>query len=286
MDEDLEVVEAVRWGNWKAIHDNSHGMALYDLTSDPGEESDVASANPDVVRKIEEIIDEAHMTRGEVYTTGTCYISTPPYFVQGSKTQTTLENYGPLITAGIYLLHDDDWDPFTISLAGADADRFSKFEVPLHGNLPFGINTAIALDFNGTPDYESPADANSDGVYEVTIVASYFNGTTELDVTLTILDVDEAPVITGPAAVSFPENSDTVVGQYTAADPEGKPVTLTLGGRDEASFTFADGTLTFNDAPDYETKNSYSLAFSAEDGTNTARLGVTITITDVDETRG
>ena len=206
----------------------------------------------------------------------------PPVFDRNNiRFPTVLENHGPLINAGTYVVRDPENDQITRSLAGADAASFSASQF-LSGN-----ELRIFLDLNATPDYESPADANGDGVYEVTIRATDVGGsgeTTELDVTVTVLDVDEAPVITGPAAVSFAEHSVTGVGQYSAADPEGETATLALGGTDAASFTFADGTLTFNAAPDYETQDSYSATLTASDGTNTSTLGVTITITDVDET--
>ncbi len=206
----------------------------------------------------------------------------PPVFDRNNiRIHTVLENYGPLIYAGVYVLRDPENDRITTSLAGADAASFSAYDIRS------GNEVRVGLDLNATPDYESPADANGDGVYEVTIQATDAGGsgeTTKLDVTVTVLDVDEAPVITGPATVSFAEHSGSGVGQYSAADPEGGTATQTLGGTDAASFTFADGTLTFNAAPDYETKDSYSVTLTASDGTNTSTLGVTITITDVDET--
>ena len=85
------------------------------------------------------------------------------------------------------------------------------------------------------------------------------------------------------SAVDFPENSTADVGSYGASDPEGATTTLSLGGTDAASFTLTGGALKFNSAPDYENKNSYSVSFTASDGTNEATLGVTVSITDVAE---
>ena len=56
---------AVRTGNWKAVKLNINKTPqgeteLYDLSSDIGETENVASSNPDIVRKIEEIMKEAH----------------------------------------------------------------------------------------------------------------------------------------------------------------------------------------------------------------------------------
>jgi len=56
---------AVRMGNWKAVRLNINKTPqgeteLYDLSDDIGETKNVAPANPDIVRKIEEIMKEAH----------------------------------------------------------------------------------------------------------------------------------------------------------------------------------------------------------------------------------
>lgn len=58
---------AVRMGNWKAVKLNINktpqsAAELYDLSSDIGETKNVASSNPDIVRKMEEIMKEAHQT--------------------------------------------------------------------------------------------------------------------------------------------------------------------------------------------------------------------------------
>jgi arylsulfatase A-like enzyme len=56
---------AVRQGNWKAIKlnvDKSPGNAteLYDLSNDPSEARNIASQNPDIVIKLEDIMKQAH----------------------------------------------------------------------------------------------------------------------------------------------------------------------------------------------------------------------------------
>ncbi len=56
---------AVRMGNWKAVRLNINkspqgGIELYDLSTDIGETRNVASSNPEIVSKMEEIMKEAH----------------------------------------------------------------------------------------------------------------------------------------------------------------------------------------------------------------------------------
>jgi arylsulfatase A-like enzyme len=52
--------QAARWRSWKAIRRGKGGkLALYDLSKDLGETTDVAASNPEVVRKFAEFIDTA-----------------------------------------------------------------------------------------------------------------------------------------------------------------------------------------------------------------------------------
>ncbi len=53
--------QAVRMGKWKAIQGNPKApIALYNLENDLGETKNVADANPDIVARVKEIIEEAH----------------------------------------------------------------------------------------------------------------------------------------------------------------------------------------------------------------------------------
>ena len=58
--------QAVRMGNWKGVrlkmeNNPNAPVELYDLTSDIGETNDVAKDNPEIVKKIEKIMKEAHV---------------------------------------------------------------------------------------------------------------------------------------------------------------------------------------------------------------------------------
>ena len=69
--------KVVRWGDWKAIYDvYRQTYELYNLATDPGEENDVAGDNPDVIRKVGEIILEADMTQEQIRA-GICFDTVP-----------------------------------------------------------------------------------------------------------------------------------------------------------------------------------------------------------------
>jgi arylsulfatase A-like enzyme len=54
--------QAVRAGDWKAVRMpmRTGRTELYDLAADPGEATDVAAANADVVRRLEGFMERAH----------------------------------------------------------------------------------------------------------------------------------------------------------------------------------------------------------------------------------
>ena len=88
---------------------------------------------------------------------------------------------------------------------------------------------------------------------------------------------NQAPVITGPEAVPYAENATVDVGSYTASDPDGHNIQwLALAGSDANHFeltgtdTDATRTLRFKNAPDYETKNTYSVSLKVKDKPNEA----------------
>lgn len=57
-----EFLQAARWEDWKGIIDNSTGnIEIYNLENDPGEEKNLASEKPELVKKFIEILKEAYV---------------------------------------------------------------------------------------------------------------------------------------------------------------------------------------------------------------------------------
>ena len=71
----------------------------------------------------------------------------------------------------------------------------------------------------------------------------------------------------------------------TAADADGDTLSYSLSGTDASSLSISSsGVISFNSAPDYETKTSYSITASVSDGSNAATKSITVNVTDVKDT--
>jgi len=91
------------------------------------------------------------------------------------------------------------------------------------------------------------------------------------------------PFFTSETSPYVDENQSSVI-TVTATDPEGANILFSVsGGTDAASFSIdpSTGVLTFNTAPDYETKSLYVVEISAYDGSNTNTQRIVVRVTDV-----
>ena len=99
-------------------------------------------------------------------------------------------------------------------------------------------------------------------------------------INLTVNPVNDLPVITSATAVTVSENLTSLMA-ITATDIDGDTFTYAVAGTDASSVSVdTDGVMTFNTAPDYETKTSYSISYSVSDGTETVSQALAISIKD------
>ncbi len=175
---------------------------------------------------------------------------------------------------------DAEGDAVTWSLAGADAAWFDV--------------AGGTLGFRSPPDFEMPADAGTNNVYDVTVEASDSKGSTSHQVAVTVTDVDEAATVTsvsGSLVFDYGENDTTEVAAFTATDPERARIRWTLGGDDSAVFEISDrGVLSFLRAPDFEhpadndNNNEYLVQVQARAGaSDVVAVDATVNVADVDE---
>ena len=191
-------------------------------------------------------------------------------------------NVGSPITA----TDPDQGDTLTYSLSGTDAASFA-----------IGSGTGQITTKSGvTYDYEDKSS------YSLTVGASDGNGGTDsIAVTVNLTDVNEAPVFgegeaddtglmftTRQVAENSPAGTN-VGAPIDVTDPDADDtLTYLLTGTGATSFSIDSAgqitTVTGVDY-DYETKSSYSIVVAVTDiGGLLNAIGVTVTLTDVDET--
>ena len=200
--------------------------------------------------------------------------NTAPTFAASTYTREVAENTAVGMPIGDPVAAADyEGNALTYSISGADAASLTI------GGRSGQIRTKDAL------DYETKSS------YTVTVTAADPAGLSDAaTVTITVTDVDEDPVVSGNGAVDYAENGDGMVATYAATDPENGDIAWSLSGDDADDFEISGaGMLTFMSPPDYEnpmdanTDNMYSVVVVASDGTNDGAMGVTVTVTDVDE---
>ena len=152
--------------------------------------------------------------------------------------------------------------------------------------------------FDASPDFESPADANGDNTYELTISVS--DGTTaSVTQAITIIVTDEndnTPVITAGqsfANVSEDSAAGTELGTVAATDADAGTTFQSWAitdGNSAGDFAIdqASGVLSVASGAslDFETKPSYTLELTVQDDDSTNTSGaveVSISIADVNE---
>ena len=201
-------------------------------------------------------------------------VNEPPEIIGPSSVSNYFEN--ETRSVGSYSAADPEGDtPITWGLGGPDRGDFD-------------ISNSGVLTFKSAPDSESPADSGGDNHYEVVVQATDSNNNrSERHVDVTVRNVDEPPTLEGPDTFdNFPENSATTrqVGRYTANDPEGTTVVLSLQGPDNSAFSLnSNGVLTFNESPDYEDQSSYSATVRAVAGIHTMDRVATVNIQNLEE---
>ena len=211
-------------------------------------------------------------------------------------------NEGPVIAdtgTNTAITVQENHDQVLATYAATDPEdpglKISRWSVTGRDGGDFSISEAGELTFRSPPDHERPADSNRDNVYEVTVRASDGRYYGTLNVTVTVLAVDEAPEFQRNTQDSFAyqENGTPAIYTYRATDPEGSDVTWSLSGTDSNAFSIGKtGVLTFNTSPDYEDptdsdrNNVYELTVEASDEqSNPARLEVTVTVTNLTDAR-
>ena len=157
-----------------------------------------------------------------------------------------LEN---LVIAG-YTATDPEGADVTLSLMGDDA---ALFELADDIDTMAGANQELS--FKEEPDFENPADRNSDNIYQVTVRASDSVLNTDIDLSIKVTDADEAGEVEVPQdALIGVELTATLTDSDTGApDPAQFIDQVWQWHRLDAATTevTADNAITGADSPSY-----------------------------------
>jgi len=207
---------------------------------------------------------------------------------------TNVNDIAPVITSADAFSVTEGTDAVA-TLTGSDAEGDSvSFSSTLAGAdaADFTLSSSGALAFAATPNFEAPADAGTDNVYNITATITDGTNTSTQAITVTVTDInDSTPVLSVSTPYSVAENT-TTVGTVTAADADANStITYTLTGTDAAKFDInsASGAISFVSAPDFEApgsaanSNAYSLNVVASDGTNSDTEAVVVNVTDTND---
>ncbi len=248
-----------------------------------------ADADTDNVYEVQvTVTDSGGLTDTQaIAVTVTDLVENDPPAIDSTDTVSVAENQ----TAVIDVQASDDLDSegaglvFAIS-GGSDSAAFA-----------IDPNSGV-LTFAAAPDFEAPADADTDNVYEVQVTVTDSGGLTDtqaIAVTVTDLVENDPPAIDSTDTVSVAENQTAVIDVQASddLDSEGAGLVFAIsGGSDSAAFAIDpnSGVLTFAAAPDFEapadadTDNVYEVQVTVTDsGGLTDTQAIAVTVTDLVE---
>ena len=205
-------------------------------------------------------------------------VNSAPAFPATERGQRTVEeNAGGGTAVGDPVAATDfNNDTLRYSLTGTDAALFTidastgQVRVASGATLDFETERTLRVTVEVTDGADSLGDPDSDAI------------DARQPVTITLTDVNEAPTVTGEAAVSVEENLNRAVATYRATDPERDTLTWSVSGDD--FWISQRGQLWFAEPPSYEDGASHSVTITVEDEDGLSdSLFVSVTVTDVEE---
>ncbi|XXK57868.1 cadherin domain-containing protein [Porticoccaceae bacterium nBUS_09] len=162
----------------------------------------------------------------------------------------------------------------TVTATDVDTDN-SAISFSVSGS-ELSITSAGVLTFASAPDYETKTS------YKATVTATDGTNSTTQSITVSVTNLnDNSPLFTSSATFSAAENQ-TSIGTVTATDADAVSMGFSVSGS-ELAITLS-GVLSFKEAPDYETKASYTATVTVSDGTNKVLQDITVSVTDLNDT--
>ena len=184
-----------------------------------------------------------------------------------------LNDNSPVITSSESFSADENQTAIgTVTATDADNDDIT-FSI---SGSELAITTAGVLTFASAPDYETKSS------YTATLTASDGANNSTQSITVSVNNLnDNSPEITSSESFSADENQ-TAIGTVEATDADNDDITFSISGS-EINIGTTTGVITFNSAPDYETKSSYTATVTATDGTNNSTQNITISVNNIND---
>lgn len=132
----------------------------------------------------------------------------------------------------------------------------------------------------------SPLDHEAAALHRLTVAVDDGEAATTRIVTVTVLDVNEAPVVSAAAAtVSEDASVGSEVATLTSTDPEGDVLAFAIASGNTSGLFAIDnfGVVTVADAIDFEGVTDHLLTITVDDGEFTVDETLAVTIVDVNE---
>ena len=203
-------------------------------------------------------------------------VNEPPTVTAGAIGITYAEN--ATTTVETYTITDPEGG--NVQYTGRSGKDEAKFtESFSNNNSP---TVTVELLFVTAPDFETPGDSDGDNDYEVSLNFSDGSTTEQLDVTVTVTDVNEAPVVTDDTATTNKDRAVAVIRVLdNDSDVDGDTLTVTQVGTPssgDAEITGNSTTITYTLTDDGFLGDD-PFRYTVSDGTVTANGMVTVTVT-------
>ncbi|MGB1190581.1 MAG: hypothetical protein ACPG4A_10155, partial [Pseudomonadales bacterium] len=203
-----------------------------------------------------------------------------PTFISGGASS---QSENTTTTGYVAAATDPESGSLTYSVIGTGADDVFFTIDPTTGTLSF-INP---------PDAEALSDADGNNDYEVNLRVSDGVNTADQAVTISVSNVNEAPVYASATVDSTLEETTSTSYIASGTDPEADSLSYSLAGTgdDDVLFTIdaTTGLLSFKTEPDFETPGSfdgdnvYELDVVVSDGALSDTESVFITVVNANE---
>ena len=200
-------------------------------------------------------------------------------------------NEAPVLSAATFSIAEQSTAVGTISASDPDGSTSLTYSLASgsdaidDGLLSINSSTGV-VSFLAAPNYESPGDQGLNNVYNFTVNVSDGSIVTSKAYSVSVGNVNEAPVFSIASAQNILENSGSTI-VVTASDPDTSSLTYSLSGSDASKFSISsNGVLSFVSTPDYEapsdsgSNNIFNVSVAVSDGVNSSSVALVISLTD------